>query len=47
MIETDGSWDIVDTIKTFTQEDATQYVEEKFAGKPWFLLNHELENVNG
>ena len=49
MIETDGSWDIVDTIKAFTEKDATQYVLDMpgFAGKPWYLLNHELKNVNG
>jgi hypothetical protein len=55
--ESDGSWEIVDTIKAFTTEEAMQFatsleklrqiVVKKFARKPWFLLNHELENVNG
>jgi hypothetical protein len=47
MIETDGSFDIVESIKAYDEKDATEYVEANYAGKDWFLLNHELENVNG
>ena len=47
MIETDGSFDIVESIKAYDEKDATEYVEKNYAGKDWYLLNHELENVNG
>ena len=42
-----GDWDEVEQFHVWTDKDANDYAEAKYAGREWFVLNAAGKNING
>jgi hypothetical protein len=46
-VKEDGSWDIVEQFLADDDEDANDYADEAYAGREWFVLDENGNNING
>ncbi len=46
-VKTDGSFDVVQSLLAGSDEEANDYASHAYAGREWFVLDENGNNING
>ena len=47
MLESTGDWEIMEQFEADSNQAANAYADQEYQGRPWYVLDSNMENING